>query len=244
MLHIPPVIGHRGAALRAPENTLAGLREAARLGARMVEFDAKLSRDGVPVLFHDEMLERTTDGRGPVERAPLAALRALDAGSKPHGPAFAGERVPTLAEGLRACLALGLAVNMEIKPCPGRELETAAASLRVLREVWPASAPAPLVSSFEVPALLAARRIAPALPRGYLIYDRPPDWRAIVAAVEPATLNVCWEKETPESLAEYRATGLPVLVYTVNDPARARALFAAGVAAVFTDAPDLILPVT
>jgi glycerophosphoryl diester phosphodiesterase len=59
-----PVIGHRGAARLAPENTLAGLRMAAALGANCVEFDVRLTKDGVPVLFHDDTMDRTTDGRG------------------------------------------------------------------------------------------------------------------------------------------------------------------------------------
>src|SRR5882757_10846072 len=71
-LQLPPVIGHRGAAACAPENTLAGLRKAKALGCRWVEFDVRLTADNQPVLLHDNRLERTTDGRGRVSALSLA----------------------------------------------------------------------------------------------------------------------------------------------------------------------------
>ena len=126
-----PVIGHRGAAAAAPENTLASLRKAKELGASWVEFDVKLTRDGVPILMHDERLERTTNGRGEVAQATLAELQELDAGGW-FGPAFRGERVPTFEAALGLCAELGLGINVEIKPCPGREAETARVAVETL----------------------------------------------------------------------------------------------------------------
>lgn len=239
-LTLPRVIGHRGAAAHAPENTLASFRKAARLGATMVEFDVKLTRNRVPVVIHDDTLDRTTDGSGPVANADFAALRMLDAGRK-FAPEFRGERIPTLDEVLTLALELGLAVNIEIKPCPGREAETAEVALAAARRLWPQDRPAPLVSSFEIESLLKAREIAPDWPRGYLIWDRPAVWAANADAVDAATINISHEKETPATIAEYRATGRPVLAYTVNEAERAKALFDLGVAGVFTDAPDRIL---
>ena len=87
------VIGHRGAAARAPENTLAGLRKAKELGADWVEFDVMLSGDGVPLLIHDETLQRTTTGRGRVARHTADEIRSLDAG-RWFGPEFAGGAHP------------------------------------------------------------------------------------------------------------------------------------------------------
>ncbi|MEE8270801.1 MAG: glycerophosphodiester phosphodiesterase [Alphaproteobacteria bacterium] len=237
---LPKVIGHRGAAARAPENTLAGLRTAAALGAGMVEFDTKLTGDGVPILLHDSLVDRTTDGSGPVRDMGLAAVRALDAGAW-FGPGFAGEPVPTLAQALSLALRLGLAVNIEIKPCDGREVETAEAALAVAAQVWPADRPAPLVSSYSREALRAVRRIRPDWPRGLLFGTPPADWMAQVDDLAPATINVSQRRLTADRVARLRAAGRPVLAYTVNDPARARALFDIGVAAVFTDAPDTIL---
>ncbi|HMV07072.1 MAG TPA: glycerophosphodiester phosphodiesterase family protein, partial [Accumulibacter sp.] len=93
---LPHVLAHRCGGALAPENTLAGLRLAARLGFSAVEFDVMLSADGTPWLLHDETLERTTNGRGPLAATADRVLAGLDAGAA-HHPAFAGEPLPTLA---------------------------------------------------------------------------------------------------------------------------------------------------
>jgi len=155
---LPKVIGHRGAAAYAPENTLEGLREAARRGAGWVEFDVKLTADGMPIVFHDDALDRTTNAKGEVAAASLERIRGLDAGSW-FGPAFAGARVPTLEEALRLVLEQGLGANIEIKPCPGREAETAERAVAEILRLWPAKRPPPLISSFK-PACLAAAKAA------------------------------------------------------------------------------------
>ena len=93
----PWLVGHRGACDVAPENTLASFAQALADGADMVEMDLRLSADGAVVVFHDERLDRTTDGLGEVASLTLAELRRLDAGSW-FAPRFAGERIPTLAE--------------------------------------------------------------------------------------------------------------------------------------------------
>jgi len=232
---LPRLIGHRGAKENAPENTLASLREAARQGARWVEVDVMLTRDNLPVLIHDDTLDRTTSGTGPVPECTLAELQSFDAGSW-FDPRFKGETVPTLEAALALILDLGLGLNLEIKPYPGQDIPTAEIAISTLKRLWPADRPL-LLSSFEVPCLEVARDIAPDIPRGYLLWDPPADWAAIADRIGAATLNVDQERQTAESVAAYRATGRPVLAYTVNDPQRAQTLFDWGVAAVFTDAP-------
>ena len=125
------VIGHRGAAARAPENTLAGLRGAKQLGCEAVEFDVRLTADGGLVLCHDATLDRTTTGHGRVSARSLAEVRDYDAGVR-FNPAFAGERVPTLNEALLLAAELDLAANVEIKADRGRDYATAAAVTAVL----------------------------------------------------------------------------------------------------------------
>jgi glycerophosphoryl diester phosphodiesterase len=238
MLDIPRIIGHRGAKAHAPENTLASVRLARAQGARWVEVDVKLSRDGAPVLMHDERLERTTDGRGEVRDMDLADLRRLDAG-RWFSAEHAGERIPTLEEFLDLAAGLGLGANLEIKPCPGREAETARVALEVARRRAP-GLPV-LVSSFAVESLEAALETAPDRPRGYLMDEERPDWAAVADRVAAATLNVNAQRQTRESVAAYRASGRPVLCYTVNDPSRAAELLGWGVSAVFTDDPREML---
>ncbi|MEM7444599.1 MAG: glycerophosphodiester phosphodiesterase [Pseudomonadota bacterium] len=240
-LAFPRLVGHRGLAAHAPENTLAGFRAAHDAGIKAVEFDAKLTGDGVPILMHDDTLDRTTDGQGNVREFALEELGHRDAGGW-FGPAFAGEVIPTLAEALDLCGDLDLQVNIEIKPCPGRAKETAAEVLRVAEDMWQDAWPTPLISSFEPDCLIVAREQTPQWPRGYLIHDMPGDWNAQMAAIDPATLNLGDARWSSADWAKYRDTGLPILVYTVNDPDRARQLIDLGVTSVISDDPALLAP--
>ncbi|MCB1885466.1 MAG: glycerophosphoryl diester phosphodiesterase [Geminicoccaceae bacterium] len=237
---LPLVVGHRGARAAAPENTLAGVREAHGQGARWVEVDVKLSRDGVPFLLHDDTLDRTTTGRGRARTYAMADLKAFDAGAF-LGPAFAGERLPTLAELVSLLAGLDMGLNLEIKPCRGLEAETAERAVAVLRETWPKDRPWPLLSSFSPKSLEAAASVAPDMPRG-LIADRlPRDWRRIVADLRLQTLHLGHEDLKPGQLAMLAGEGIPVLLWTVNDPIRATALLAEGAAAIITDRPGAVL---
>jgi glycerophosphoryl diester phosphodiesterase len=237
---LPRVIGHRGACAYAPENTLASIRTAAAQGARWVEFDVRLTGDGELVLMHDEKLQRTTNGRGRVLELTLAELERLDAGAW-FGGAFAGERVPSLAATIALLHELGLGANIEIKSGALEARATAEALARTLAAHWPQDAPAPLISSFEVPALEAMQAVAPRWPRGLLLERLEGDWRGLLERLGAATLNLDHRPLDRAKAAEARAAGRPVLCYTVNDPARARQLFGWGIAAVFTDRPDALL---
>jgi glycerophosphoryl diester phosphodiesterase len=235
MIH-PRIIAHRGGGALAPENTLAGLRLAARLGCRGVEFDAMLGADGVPVLIHDETLERCTSGRGPVAGIESAQLALLDAGAR-HHPAFAGEPLPTLEEALRLCAALGLWANVEIKPSAGQDGATGSA---VARHAAAARGPL-LLSSFSPVALAAAAAEAPRLQRALLVEAIPADWRERMAAAGALALHAAAHELSRGALAALREAAIPLACFTLNRRDEAERLFALGVSAVFTDRPDLWL---
>ncbi len=239
---LPPVIGHRGAKGHAPENTIAGLRKAAELGARWVEFDAKLTADGEAILMHDETLRRTTDGRGAVAAKTLSDLRTLDAGIW-FAPEFAGERIPTLDEAMEFLARHGMGANVEIKPCPGRDAETGAVVARILADRWCTGPVVPLISSFSAQALAAARAAAPDLPRGLLTELFPADWAARLAALDCVAFHPHHARLNADRARAIRDAGYRILTYTVNDPARARALLSWGVSSVITDYPERLLPV-
>jgi glycerophosphoryl diester phosphodiesterase len=114
----PAFIAHRGGGTFAPENTLASMRMGARKGFRMVEFDVKLSQDGVLFLMHDDSVDRTSDGHGLASDLSWKAISELDF-SGSHGPDFAGEPAPTLHAVARCTRALGVHSNIEIKPTTG-----------------------------------------------------------------------------------------------------------------------------
>ncbi|SNB61198.1 glycerophosphoryl diester phosphodiesterase [Arboricoccus pini] len=235
------VVGHRGARARAPENTLAGLRKAAELGATWVEFDVMLTADGVPVLMHDDTLDRTTNGQGSTAAITLAELSKLDAGGY-FSAAFANERVPTFKEAIDILIDLHLAANVEIKPVPGHERQTAHAVAQILADSWPAIGPDLLISSFSKTALTEARATAPALAYGLLVEEVPANWASLMQELGCTSLHAWHEKTAPEEVASIAAEGVPVLLYTVNDPSCASAFLKAGAASIITDVPDLILP--
>jgi len=231
-LRYPRIIAHRCGGTLAPENTLAGLRVAAGLGIEGVEFDVMLSRDGVPVLMHDETLERTTDGRGRVADHDLAELKRL------HVRPDAGERIPTLAEAWQLCAELGLWANIEIKPAAGQERATGTAIGRFLESRrWRDGAG--VVSSFAEEALLAFAQEAPDIPRALLVREIPADWQARLARTGCTALHCAAREAIPERLAEALAAGVPVACYTINSREAGERLLAAGVAAIFTDRPDI-----
>lgn len=231
------VFGHRGAAGHAPENTLSSLKKAAALGVRWVEFDTKLTADGVVVLFHDDELKRTTNGRGPMADTTLADLRKLDVGLW-FGEAYRGERVPTLGDAIAQLSVLGLGANVEIKPSPGRETETARAVAEQLLAEWPANLPAPLVSSFDFRVLETVRDAAPELARALLVFKFPGDWQVRFEDLGCTAMHGQAKHLKAAQVATVRAEGYALRAFTVNSRTEADKLFGWGVDAVISDYPD------
>ena len=239
---LPRVIGHRGAAGHAPENTLAGIRKAATLGVQWVEFDTMLSRDGHVILFHDDALKRLTGAAGMTADTDLADLQRLEAGAW-FSKDFKGEPIPTLDQALALLAELGLGANVEIKPTPGREAETGRAVARALAEHWPAALPPPLLSSFKTEALAAAREAAPGIERAFIVFKVPKDWRAQLTAMECTALHCRDEDLTSTAARAVVRAGFFLRCYTVDEPLRAKALFAWGVDGVVSDYPDRLLSI-
>lgn len=229
----PRIIAHRCGGALAPENSLTGLDIAARLGCRGVEFDVMLSRDGVPLLIHDETLERTTTGRGRVCDLSAAEIRALDAGIS-HHKAFAVLPAPTFDEALARCAALRLWANIEIKPATGHDEATGVAVANRLIKDWDRNG---IVSSFSLIALQAARRIAPQLPLALLYEQLPADWAVMAKELNASAIHLASNHVNTDVAAALERR--PWACYTVNQRAKADHLFALGCHAVFTDRPDL-----
>ncbi|GAB5471581.1 MAG: glycerophosphodiester phosphodiesterase family protein [Rhodospirillales bacterium] len=241
-MKLPPLIGHRGAAAKAPENTLASLRAAKAAGVDWVEFDAQLSGDGVPLLLHDDWLHRTTGDRRKIAQVPAAEATQLDAGGW-FGPDFAGETVPRLDSAVALLAELGLGANVEIKPSPGLDRETARASLAVLREAWPESLPLPLISSFEIACLEEAQRLWPEAPRGFLVKALPADWEATVARLGCISVHLWHPGVKAQQVAKIKAAGYQTAAYTVNSVERATLLLQMGLDCLISDDPAALLAV-
>jgi glycerophosphoryl diester phosphodiesterase len=238
----PEIMGHRGAAALAPENTLPGLDAAARAGCAWVEVDAMLSRDGVPVLHHDYLLKRTAGLRRRVETLTAAELAEIDVGSLTEtSPPVPGATVPSLSSALRHMQSLSLHPNIEIKPSPGREVETAEAVVATVREVWQGDPP-PLLSSFIPASLRRARDIAPDIPRALITIRPPRKWRAALEELQSGILHVSRKHLTAKRAEDIIRSGVKLGVYTVNEPAEARTFRSWGADCIITDAPDRVGP--
>ncbi len=237
-LRRPLVIGHRGAAAVAPENTLAAFRAGLAAGADLVELDYHHTADGVPVVLHDDALDRTTGaaarwGRSNVrvDTIQLAELAGLDAGSW-FGARFAGESVPTLEEALRLICRDRLAA-IEHKQGDAATLVELLRRLSLIDRV--------AVMSFDWTFLAACHGLSTEL---VLVALGDGDFHpAVLADVEniQATL-VGWNQEyvARPQVEAIRQRGRRLWVYTVNDTARAKELAALGVSGLITDDPAAI----
>ncbi|MEV6850583.1 glycerophosphodiester phosphodiesterase family protein [Actinoplanes sp. NPDC051411] len=222
-------VAHRGYSGVAPENTLPAFAAALRGGATIVEFDVRTTADGVPVVIHDRTLERTTTGTGPVWEAEFDGVRRLDAGAW-FSPAYAGVRVPTLAETIDLIAAADVELLLEIKPPATPEqvkviLEQVASRGLLDRTI---------VQSFD-PAVVAM--VPSEWRRGLLRLRLDPDTLSLaislgVAYCNPSIADFFRETDIISSLV---AAGIEIMPWTANDPAQWPALAAAGAAGLITD---------
>ena len=225
------VIAHRGASGMAPESTRAAIREAVRAGADMIELDVQMTRDGRLVIFHDDRLERTTNGRGRVTQTRYAQLARLDAGGWFH-PRFAGERIVLASQALRL-VPRRVRINLELKRTSRRQ-----ALLRRVRQALRRARAARyvLLSSFDPKLLepLRATKIAFAL-----ISRRHPD-RSLAQAIRLgcAAWHPVHTFVTPRRIQRAHAAGLRVHAWTVDDRRRARRLARWAVDGIFTNHPE------
>lgn len=210
------IIAHRGNSSALPENTMAAFRSAVTLGAHMIELDVRLSREGVPVVVHDEDVSRTTTGTGPVSSLHVDQLRKLG--------------IPALED----VLALPVAVNVEVK---------AEAAIPGILELVHGREDV-VVSSFDLDSLEFLRHLAPELRLAFLSSASDCDLvlsRAVAAGVY--AFNPPASAVTPALVSSAHDAGLRVMPFTVNDAVEARRLFEWGVDAIFTNDPAGMLAI-
>lgn len=220
------VLAHRGARGHAPENTLAAFDKALELHARWIELDVQL-HDGQLWVFHDQRLERCTDGKGWLVDHAASALRKLDAGG--------GQQIPFLHEVLHH-LRGRIGVNLELKTGEGTAAATATALRTALASGWKAEQF--LVSSFHLPELREFKRRLPDIALGVLLCGVPLGLAEAASELGAQVVSVDRDFADPALIADAHARGMKVYVFTVNereDIARFRELGADGV---FTDFPE------
>ena len=247
----PRVIAHRGASGHAPENTLAAFLLAAEMGADGIELDVHLTADGEVVVIHNDTVDATTDGRGPVRALTLHELQALDAG-RWYDARYAGERVPTLAEVFQA-IGHRLLINVEIKAERGlasTKRERGQLEAEVVRLVEDsAMSQHVLISSFSASTLRRVHRLNPSIALGFLYLQLPrltsgPLLRLIRAWVVPYdALHPALGWVDAGHAAWARRMGLPVNVWTVNAADDMRRMRNLEVGGIITNYPDRLIRV-
>jgi glycerol kinase/glycerophosphoryl diester phosphodiesterase len=225
------IIGHRGAAACAPENTAASLRAGLAAGADAIEVDVCACSDGRVVLLHDLTLDRTTSGRGPLHGLPWDRVAGLDAGTW-FSSRFAGEPPIDLDAALaiaRARVPLVIEVKHKDEAC---DAATLAGVLDALARTG--GTKGIVLSSAHWPLLEMVPALRRALTVSLRAKDDPFAWASRIGAVE---LHVNRRLCSPAFVARARASGLRVLAYTVNRASELAPLLAAGVDGAFSDDP-------
>lgn len=257
----PRYVVHRGGAALWPENSLAAVRNALALGARILEFDVHLTADGEVAVIHDATLDRTTNGSGPVVAHTAADLRRLRL-KDPEGT-LTDEWVPTMGEVLAVAAPAGISLLVEIKtPGPAVAYQRRGARVvavpgprypgleqKVMRALAAAGfAGRAIVMAFNPAVLEEVRALAPAQPTALLV-----DRHHLEAAGAPAVEAVACAARVPtnflglhhtlcdaEVVAAARAAGIALGVFTVNEESAMRRLAALGVDVIISDRADLV----
>jgi len=245
-------VAHRGGSVLAPENTLAAFRHALSLSVDAIELDVQMSHDGHPIVFHDETVEKLTNGQGNVLDLDLTYLRTLNAAAHFPGGWSQAEQIPTLSEVLDLAHADNRRVYIEIKPSKrgdvyGRYPGIAEA---VTHEVLAADMlEHVLIMSFDWEILPQVKMLAPGVQTGALVSDDAWNPRADNALSTLVTqvrqlqcewINLDFKLFTPEMPAFFHANGYKLGIWTVNGEADLQRLASAGVDSLTTDRPDLL----
>ena len=218
------IVGHRGACGHAPENTLKSFARAIELGCQRVEMDIYVSADLIPVVIHDATVDRTTNGKGPVEAMTFAELKRLDAGD--------GERIPSLAEVMHLCRGR-VAVQIELK---GRGSPTLVA--KQIEEPW--GCQNVVITSFKLSLLDEFARILPAIPMGLLNKNPTLDMVAVASARHHQWICPRWDIVDRDLIGRAHKAALLVYAYHVNDRPSIVRLIDWRVDAIGTDYPEMV----
>ncbi len=240
------LVGHRGAAGRAPENTMASFKLAQKLGADLVECDVHVSKDGRVIVIHDASLERTTDRKGRIKNLTAAQICRADAGAK-YSKKFRGERVPLLSDLLswaknqqsRQGLPLGVVIEIKHHPVryPGIEKKVVA---EVLKHGMEERA---ILIAFDHAIVKRAKAVSQKIATG-ILYDKPlknPFARA--KAMKADAIFPRRNFVTKQLARKARKAGVAVATWTVNERPEMKRIVASGIDAITTNFPDILSPI-
>lgn len=234
----PLVIAHRGASAYAPENTLAAFNLAFEMGADGIELDVTLTQDSVPVVIHDDTVDRTTNGKGAVKKLTLEQIKQLDASYTFEK--YRGEKIPTLHDVLQAIGKRGI-VNIELKSTTFKTDGIEAATLAVIQKIG--NFDNIIISSFNPFALQRMHHLEPRLPRGLLYAPNLPIYlrRAWLRPLARATaMHPHFTMIDEKFVAWAKSKRFKINTWTVDDPVEMKRLRDLGVDAIITNTPDVL----
>jgi len=229
------VVAHRGVRMKAPENTLPAIRLAIEMGYSFVEIDVRYTKDRVPVLLHDDKIDRTTNGKGPLKDYTLEEIQKLDAGSW-FNPDFAGTRIPTLEQALTEMQGkIGLYLDQKEEPD--------AATIALLRKYG--FFPSDTVINGHCAAFRALAQDAPVMPGARTVEQ-------VIEAIEefpnPAALNTNCVNLTQDMVDQAHARGVRIFCNTLEaawpseEEKAMKNAVRLGADALQTDRPDIFFP--
>ncbi len=230
-------VAHRGASGEAPENTIASFKRAIAQGVDVIETDAQLSKDREVVLFHDETVERTTDGRGRVWELTLKELKSLDAGSW-FGKEFSGERIPTLSEAIEAIKGKAK-LNIELKGKDPLLVPQVIGTLREKEFMEEA-----ILSSFNYSFIEEAKRLEPRIITGLLFATLGEEREGSSYWKYLDLILPRYDLVNKDLIERAHSLGLEVIAWTVDEPEEIRRLASLGVDGIASNYPALLSKTT
>lgn len=238
------VIAHRGASAYYPENTMPAFKAAVEMNADMIELDVLLSKDNVPIVFHDKYLDKKSNGQGLLSDHTLSELKKLDAGSWFHEK-FKGVQIPTLQEVLEFTSGK-IALNIEIKTeAVSAEYNTIEKSVIDLVERYNLENEV-IISSFDYRAIERVKSLNTKIQTA-LLYERQQSYGRepvdLVKDYKVDAFNFSANECAANWLSQLNTHQIPFFIYTVNDPGMMKSLIEKGAKGIFTDKPDVLYKV-
>ena len=236
---LPKIISHRGANNLAPENTKSSIKKASLLGASFVEIDIKISKDEIPILLHDDTIDRTTNGSGLCCDYNYEDLVKLDAGSW-FNKKFKNEKVLTLDECLDLLSELNMGVNIELKPNKNKEKNNVIKIRNLLNKKKFKNEY--FFSSFDYYSIDIISKEMPLIPRGLLVENNINNKNFSLESILDLLkryncFSIGFEKNliNKELVQFFKNQGYAITVFTINDKQFAKEIFSWGVDSIFTD---------
>ncbi len=238
-LNLPKLIGHRGVKNLCPENTIESIKKAFDLGLNYIEVDVKISRDEIPILLHDDTLDRTTNGTGIAIEFDYDNLKILDAGEY-----FYKKKtqciIPKLNDILNLCIERKKNINIELKPNKGFEIENVSKVFELTKNIKNIEF---FFSSFDIISFIEISKIFPQSNRSFLVDDLSnQNIDDIISILLKFGANICGlniEIISPYIIKKMKDNNLYVTVYSDEniDFNKAKECFNIGVDSIFTDDP-------